>query len=163
METINKKIALLLILLSLLPVVGSLIIVWISLFFVESKIVEYENRFDSRVETIVKNTLQIFRDDLVNFSRPVNANRDMPESTEKKVIKLEGANLSTFEDHFYIDNVPFFKGDVIAPYGLATLIGRDLVVFDDLNGGIVFLGKKLPPPKMENRKEDNQIKNSPSV
>ena len=79
----------------------------------------------------------------------------------KKEIKIEGARLSTFEHHFYIDNVPFFLGDVVAPYGLAVAIGRDLVVFDDLNGGQVVLGKSLPSG--ERKEEKNKASEKASV
>lgn len=115
-----------------------------------------ETKIEERISKIVVSTLIKVKED-VGIITNENKSQVKKDGEDKKTeIKIEGARLSTFEDHFYIDNVPFFKGDVIAPYGIATLIGRDLVVFDDLNGGLVFLGKELPSPEGDKKSEDEK-------
>lgn len=109
---------------------------------------------DERIEKIVLGTLYKVREDL-DILTPSSTNQAESQEEKNKKITIEGANLSTFEHHFYIDNTPFFIGDVVSPYGMAVAIGRDFVIFDDFNGGQVILGKSLPsrPDRKEEEKK----------
>lgn len=142
--------------LSLIVQGGSLVFFGLRL---DSRALETQQKLDDRISSIVKATLLKVRED-VGILAPSTNQGESQGKNDKKEVKLEGARLSTFEHHFYIDNTPFFIGDIVAPYGLAVAVGRDFVVFDDLNGGQVVLGKALPYPE---EKKENTASDKASV
>lgn len=130
------------------------VIFWFSLVDRRKNQAAFNEEVEKRISSIVISTLYKVREDLGVIS-PVAGGSDNAGKDEKKVINIEGARLSTFEHHFYIDGTPFFIGDVVAPYGMAVSVGRDMVIFDDFNGGTTVLGKSLPVP-VEKKKESEQ-------
>lgn len=137
---VSKKFLTIIIIVFLIPFLTSIFSAWITLYFVDNKLSNNQSIADEQIKEIVKSTLLIFRDEIQNLS----SSSPSPAEKEKREIKLEGASLSTFEDHFYISGTPFFKGDVVAPYGVAIFIGHDSVLFRDFNGNLTVLGKELP-------------------
>lgn len=158
---VSKKIVLIIVVLIFIPLVVSVGALFLTLEIIDKKLDNSARLSDDNINRIVRNTLELFREDLKKggFSSssptPNNANNQ-----DKKEIKLEGASLSTFEDHFYIDGVPFFKGDILAPYGVAIHIGRDSVLFQNFNGEFTVLGKELPSHKSkdDDKPEDEDKK-----
>lgn len=159
---ISKKLTILLISFSILPSVISFFIMFLFFNRVNLMMISNEKSLDSRIETVVKRTLELFKDDISSFStsslipssKTSDKLSDSNQKVEKRSIKIDGARLSTYKNHFFIDNVPFYLGDVISPYGIAVEIGRDVVIFDDFNGGLVVLGKKLPQSEEKEEKEE---------
>lgn len=146
---VSKKLVTIIVVLIFIPFLASLGGLFLTLEIIDKKLDNSSRLSDANINRIVRNTLELFRDDLKKggFSFPSSPVESAPAEKEKREIKLEGASLSTFEDHFYIDGVPFFKGDVLAPYGVAVYIGRDSVLFQDFNGAFTVLGKELPSHK----------------
>lgn len=144
---VSKKFVTIIVVLIFIPFFVSIGGLFLTLEIIDKKLDNSARLSDANINRIVRNTLELFREDLKmggfssSSSSPVES---APAEKEKREIKLEGASLSTFEDHFYIDGVPFFKGDILAPYGVAIFIGKDSVLFQDFNGAFTVLGKELP-------------------
>ena len=153
---VSKKLLTIIIIVFLIPFLTSIFSAWITLYLVDNKLSSHQSISDEQVKEIVRSTLLIFRDEIKNLPSSSPPASSGGATSEDKEIKLEGASLSTFEDHFYINGTPFFKGDVIAPYGIAIFIGHDSVLFRDFNGNLTVLGKELP---QSNDDDSNNEKN----
>lgn len=130
------------------------VIFWFALRERKKSQAEFSEEVEKRISSIVLSTLYKVREDIgIITPESSSGSGQSSDEQEKREIKIEGARLSTFEHHFYIDNTPFFIGDVVSPYGMAVSIGRDMVIFDDLNGGMTVLGKDMPVRKEKEKKE----------
>lgn len=150
MDMVSKKLVTTIVILIFIPFFVSIGGLFLTVEIINRKFDASAHLKDENIKVIVRNTLELFREDLKNggfSSSAAGTPAGTPAENEKREIKLEGASLSTFEDHFYIDNVPFFKGDIIAPYGVAVFIGRDSVIFRGFDDTITVLGKELPSSK----------------
>ncbi len=102
------------------------------------------NAVDKRISTIVLATLDKIREDVGILSPPSSSSSSSNNLNEGTEIKIDGdTSLSTFGDSFYINNRRYEKGDFISPYGITIFVGKDLVVFDDLKGGLTFFGQAI--------------------
>lgn len=104
------------------------------------------NSIDKRVSTIVIATLNKVKDDISVLYPSVSA-KESPskesEKSDKKEIKLEGdATLTTLDDStFFVGGRLYELGDIIAPYGIVTAVGRDMIVFQGFDGQITVFGQ----------------------
>ena len=97
-----------------------------------------EKKIDEKIEKVVLSTVTKIRED-VGILTPSNKNSDKSQEEKSKKIKIEGADIKTLGNEFYIENRHFRLGDVLFPYGIAIEVARDCVVFSDFDGQITVV------------------------
>lgn len=142
MQKIDKRLALMLLVTAVLPMLFFIIFAIISEKRITAKL---DKAIEDRSTLLLKNVIKELKINLEN-STTNNQSRSTPEHFEQpaKGINYVGYdNVATAGDRFYIENSAFSLGDWVHPHGRAIYFDNNTILFRNYEGELTLVTRNV--------------------